>query len=59
MSDKESAILLAEEEAKVGKLQEFCGEEVGQRPEKNERNGSCNADGDRLPHWVNELQAAK
>jgi len=58
MSDKESAILVAEKEAEVGKLQEFCGEEVGQRSEKNERNGSCNADGDRLPHRVNELQAA-
>ncbi len=58
MSDKESAILSAEEEAEVGKLQEFGGEEVGQRSEKNERNGSCNADGDRLPQRVNELQAA-
>ena len=59
MSDKESSILSAEEEAEVGKLQEFGGEEVGQCSEKNKRNGSCNADGDRLPHRVNELQAAE
>ena len=59
MSDKVSAILSAEEEAEVGQLEQFGGKEVGQCSEKNERNGSCNADGDRLPHRVNELQAAE
>ena len=50
MSDKESAILSAEEEAEVGQLEQFGGKEVGQRPEKNERNGPCNPNRDGLAH---------
>jgi len=59
MSDKVSAILSAEEEAEVGKLEKFGDKEVGERPEKNERKGSCNAGRNRLPHRVNELEASE
>ena len=46
MSDKVSAILPAEEEAEVRKLQKFGGEEIGGTSQDDEGDRSAEADGD-------------
>ena len=59
MSDKESAILSAEEEAEVGKLQEFGGEEVCGTAKKNEGDRSAEAYGDGSAEGINEVHASE
>ncbi len=59
MSDKASAILVAEEEAEVGKLQKFSSEEIGSTAKKNEGDRSAEADGDRSTEGINEVHASK
>jgi len=59
MSDKASAILVAEEEAEVGKLQKFGGEEIGGTAKKNEGDRSAEADGDGSAEGINEVHASE
>ena len=59
MSDKVSAILSAEEEAEVGKLQEFGGEEVGGTAKEDEGDRSAEADGDGSAEGMDEVHASE
>jgi len=59
MSDIGSAILPAEEKAKVGKLQKFGGEEVGGTTKKNEGDRSAEADGDGSAERINEVHPSE
>ena len=59
MSDKKSAILVAEEKAEVGKLQEFGGEEVGGTSQDDEGDRSAEADGHRAAEGMDELHASE
>jgi len=59
MSDKASAILVAEEEAEVGKLQKFGGEEIGSTAKKNEGERSAETHGDGSAERINEVHASK
>ena len=49
----------AEEEAEVGKLQEFGGEEVGSTAKKDEGDRSAEADGDGSAERINEVHASE
>ena len=59
MSDKKSAILVAEEKAEVGKLQEFGGEEVGGTSQDDEGDRSAEAYGDGTAEGMDELHASE
>jgi 2-iminoacetate synthase ThiH len=59
MSNKASAILVAEEKAKVGKLQDFGGEEVGGTAQEDEGDRSAEADGYRAAEGINEVHASE
>ena len=49
----------AEEEAEVGKLQKFGGEEIGSSAKKNEGDRSTEADGDGSAEGMDELHASE
>jgi|GEM_PF-4605329 len=57
MSDKVSAILSAEKEAEVGKLQEFGGEEIGGTSQDDEGDRSAEAYRDGSAERINEVHA--
>ena len=49
----------AEEEAEVGKLQKFGGEEVGGTTKEDEGDRSAEADGDGSAERINEVHASE
>ncbi len=50
---------MAEEEAEVGKLQKFGGEEIGSTAKKNEGDRSAETHGDGSAERINEVHASK
>jgi hypothetical protein len=49
----------AEEEAEVGKLKKFGGEEIGSTAKKNEGDRSAEADGEGSAERINEVHASE
>ena len=50
---------MAEEEAEVGKFQEFGGEEIGSTAQEDEGDRSAEADGYRAAEGMDELHASE
>jgi len=59
VSKKTLRLFGAEEKAKVGKLQEFGGEEVGSTTQEDEGDRSAEADGDGSAEGINEVHASE